>query len=575
MSPFKRHTGTIKVKILGILTTLAVGYLLLLAIVQFTATVTRSHLEQVSTSLFPAALRIQEAETSFDQLNKRYQNAVLLEDAATLASAEKDAQAVNAALLDLRRHVASSSRLAPQVDDLTARFAAIHTRSQSTYAAMLAGKDKIPDSVQQQAIALARDVRDLSAAMQQTGKDIASDFNAQTAAVSASSMHARILGWLMFLVALVGCAGAWWVIQFRVVLPLQHLAQRMQDIAEGNGDLTRRVEVHGSSELDEVALWFNVFIERIEQIVLRVTGSALALTDASQSLTDISRKAAAYSTQQQMQASSISESMEQISMAVHDISQNTLSAADDARRAEQNAHTGGQTIQSAVATIEDLLVANQATALKIEELGKASDAIGRIIHVIDDIANQTNLLALNASIESARAGEHGRGFAVVAIEVRTLAERTSRATREIDETVRAIQGGTAEVVLAMRASMGHVQSGVTSARSAGEALASIIHGSEALQRMVTQIASASAEQSSATHSVNASLSEIASISERTTVSSASAVDACDRLTSLAGDLNELVGAFKVRSGPEPTQLVPNQPTPLPPQAFFGGYPARA
>jgi len=142
---------------------------------------------------------------------------------------------------------------------------------------------------------------------------------------------------------------------------------------------------------------------------------------------------------------------------------------------------------------------------------------------------------------------------VVAAEVRRLAERTSRATREIDETVRAIQAGTAEVVEAMRSSMGHVEGGVGSARAAGDALARIIQGSEAVQKMVTQIATASTQQSYATQSVNTNLSEISSIIEATTSSSARAVDACDRLSHLAADLNQLVGSFKVRdeiAGPE-------------------------
>jgi methyl-accepting chemotaxis protein len=153
----------------------------------------------------------------------------------------------------------------------------------------------------------------------------------------------------------------------------------------------------------------------------------------------------------------------------------------------------------------------------------------KIINVINEIAGQTNLLALNAAIEAARAGEHGRGFAVVAGEVRRLAERTSEATKEIDQTVRAIQQGTTEAVEAMRSSMGHVQSGVDSARSAGEALTSIIHGSESVQKMVTQIAAAATEQSYSTQSVSANVAEIATIIGQTASSSQQSVEACQQL----------------------------------------------
>jgi methyl-accepting chemotaxis protein len=320
----------------------------------------------------------------------------------------------------------------------------------------------------------------------------------------------------------------------------------MRDIAQGDGDLTGRVEVHGHSELDEVGRWFNVFIELVEQIVLRVTQSARAVGDAAAGLAEIAHQNASQSATQRDQAMDITASMGEISVAVQQISETTNSAARDARKAEENAHAGGDTVRSTVVTIQELLVANQATAIKIGELGHASDAIGKITGVIDDIANQTNLLALNASIEAARAGDHGRGFAVVAAEVRRLAERTSQATREIDLTVHAIQAGTAEVVEAMRSSMLHVERGVGSARSAGDALANIIQGSEALQRMVTQIAAASAQQSYVTQSVNDNVNEISRIIEVTTTSSVRAVDACDRLSSLAADLNELVGSFKVR-----------------------------
>jgi methyl-accepting chemotaxis protein len=536
---------SIRVRILVILGVLAIGYLLLLGMAQYTSAATRGHMDQLSASIFPAALKLREAEGSFEQMTRSYKEAVLLEDPGTMATADKDAEAVEASLTMLRDNLSGSPGLAREVDDLLARFSGLRSRSHDTYSALMASKDNVTTDLQSQVFVLAGDDRNMAAAMQALNESIRGEFRGELGAIDLWSARSRIAGAVMLMIALAGCAGAWWVLQYKVLKPVDRLAQRMKDIAEGDGDLTDRLEVHGHDELDEVGSWFNVFIERIEQIVLRVAQNARALGDAATGLAEIAHETATQSAMQRDQAMHITASMGEISTAVHQISETTQSAARDARRAEENAHSGGKTIQSTVSTIQQLLVANQATATKIAELGEASDAIGTIIGVIDDIANQTSLLALNASIESARAGEHGRGFAVVAAEVRRLAERTSRATREIDQTVRAIQAGTAEVVEAMRSSMVHVESGVGSARSAGEALASIIQGSEAVQKMVTQIATASTQQSYATQSVNANLNEISSIIETTTKSSARAVDACDRLSHLAADLNELVGVFKV------------------------------
>jgi methyl-accepting chemotaxis protein len=546
-TPKMKHS--IRTRILAILGMMAVSYLMVLAMVQFTAGATHQHMERVSSTLFPASSQLQKAETSFEQQQKRYKDAVLLEDASMVDVGDKDADAVASALAGLRVEAAGSPELAGRVDDISTQFSNIRLHSHETYGALVVSKDNVTDALQARVATLATDNRRLTAAMRDLDKLLADETREEFLATDIWSDRTRIAGWAMLIFASIGCAGAWWVLQYKVILPLDLLARRMRDIAEGDGDLTGRVEVRGHDELDEVGRWFNVFIDRIEQIVLRVTTNARALGDAATGLAAIAHETALQSAMQRDQATHITASMGEISTAVHQISETTQSAAMDARKAEENAHAGGKTIQSTVTTIQQLMLANQATATKIEELGHASDAIGRIIGVIDDIANQTSLLALNASIESARAGEHGRGFAVVASEVRRLAERTSRATSEIDQTVRAIQSGTAEVVEAMRSSMKHVESGVGSARSAGDALVSIIQGSEAVQRMVTQIASASTQQSHATQSVNANLSEISSIIERTTSSSARTVDALGRLTHLAADLNELVGAFKVRGQP--------------------------
>jgi len=535
----------IKTRILSILAVLAGGYLLLLAMVQFTASATHTRMQQLSSSLFPAALKMSEAEAAFERMKKHYGDAVVLQDTKALQGGETDAEATNAALTEVKNALSSSPELSKQADGLLAQFASIRSRDHDTYAAILADTAGPSDDLMAQVGTLGKDNKALTDAMGQFDKAISASFQTQLDTVDAWSVRSRLTGFAMLIFAVLSCAAAWWVVQSKVVLPLHLLALRLQDIAEGEGDLTQRIEANGKDEIDEVGIWFNVFIGRIEKIVRSVAEHASTLGSAATELAATAQETANQAAQQQEQAARISATMGEISTSVHEISETTQSAAVDARKAEESAHTGGQTVQSTVTTIQQLLESNQATSSKIEDLGRSSDAIGRIINVINEIAGQTNLLALNASIEAARAGEHGRGFAVVAGEVRRLAERTSEATKEIDQTVRAIQLGTGEAVEAMRASMGHVQSGVTSARSAGEALTSIIHGSESMQKMVTQIAAAATEQSYSTQSVSVNVNEIATIIEHTATSSQQAVNACQQLSKLANELTGLVGAFKV------------------------------
>jgi len=524
---------------------LAGGYLLLLAMVQLSSTATHSRMLQISSSLFPAALKMQEAEASFERMKKHYGDAVVLQDSKSLQAAEKDAEDTAAAIGEVKSALAALPELGQQADGLFAQFSAIRSRDHDTYAAILAATGGPSDDLMAQVGALGKDNKALTDAMGAFDKVISASFQAQLDVVDAWSVRSRLTGMIMLVFAILSCAAAWWVVQSKVVLPLRTLALRLQDIAEGEGDLTRRIEVNGRDEIDEVGIWFNVFIGRIEEIVRRVAEHAHTLGAAATELAAAARETAAHASQEQEQAARISATMSEISTSVQEISQTTQHAAVDARKAEESAHAGGETVQATVQTIGALLESNQETSSRIEELGRSSHAIGRIINVINEIAGQTNLLALNASIEAARAGEHGRGFAVVAGEVRRLAERTSEATKEIDQTVRAIQQGTGEAVEAMRSSMSHVQSGVDSARSAGEALTSIIHGSESVQRMVTQIAAAATEQSYSTQSVSANVTEIAQIIQQTATSSQQSVDACQQLALLANELTGLVGAFKV------------------------------
>jgi methyl-accepting chemotaxis protein len=533
----------IKVTILSCMAVLAVGYLLLLAMMHLSATATHSSMSQISATLFPAALKMQHAEASFERMKKHYGDAVVLQDAKSLDDAEKDAAATDGALAEVRTGLARSPELAKQADEMIARFSAIRAKDHDTYSAILAAKDGASDDLMAQVGALGKENKVLTDAMGDFDKAILSSLQTQLAVVDAWSVRSRITGLVMLGFVVIVCAGGWWVIQSKVVQPLRSLVLHMEDIAGGN--LTSRMDVEGRTEIDEVGIEFNKFIARIEEIMRRVGGHASTLRQAATELAATAQETADQAALQQRQAERITTAMSEMSSAVQEISQTTQSAALDARSAEESAKSGGQTVQATVLTIRGLLTANQETSSRIEELGRSSDAIGRIVNVINEIAGQTNLLALNASIEAARAGEHGRGFAVVAGEVRRLAERTSSATKEIDVTVNAIQEGTKVAVEAMRSSMSHVQSGVDSARSAGEALTSIIHGSESVQKMVTQIAAAATEQSYSTQSVSGNVNDIAAIIQQTAASSQHSVRACEQLSRLAGELSRLVGSFRV------------------------------
>jgi len=548
---------TIKTRILRLLAGLAGGYLLVLGMVQLSASATHKRMSEISASLFPAALRMQEAEAAFERMKKHYGDAVVLQDNGALANGGKDAQEVGEALEQVQSLLAVQPRLSADAARIAASFSDLRGREQSAYGAILSASGG-SDEAMGKVAGLGKENKALSETMEALDKAIAAEFQSQLDTVDSYSVRTRITGLVLVVLAMVACGFAWWIVQYKVVAPLHVLANRMQDIAEGEGDLTSRLAVEGHNEIDEVGRWFNVFIERIEAIIRQVAVNARTLGESAAELAAAANETAVQSTQQQEQAQRITATMSEISTAVLEISQTTQSAAADARRSEEQAHEGGRTVQTTVETIQKLEESNRQTSGRIELLGESSVAIGKIISVIDDIADQTNLLALNASIEAARAGEHGRGFAVVAGEVRRLAERTSAATKEIDQTVRTIQQGTQDAVAAMRASMSQVNSGVTSARSAGQALTSIIQGAESVQRMVSQIAASSSEQSHSTQRVNESVNEIAGIIQQTAANSRSSVDACQKLEKLAGDLSQMVGAFKV-SGVEQLALAGHKP----------------
>jgi methyl-accepting chemotaxis protein len=536
---------SIKTKILGILALLCTGYLLLLAMVQITSISTHSHLQQVSVSLFPAALKMQEAEASFERQKKRYNDAVLLEDASALAAADKDANATQNALAMARDNLTATPDLMHQADRLLEQLTSIRSRSRDTYGAILAEKDNVTADLQAQAKTLARDNEALTTGIQAEDRSISTSFQQQLDIIDGWSLRSRFASFIMMIVALAGCAGAWWIIQFKVIVPLRSLALRMQDIAEGDGDLTRRVEVNGRSELDEVGIWFNTFIERVEKIVLRVAENARNLGSAASQLSVRAEAARSITQAQSDRTNQIAAATYEMTVTIGEISQNADSAASTSQRSARTAADGGDVMRAATATMERIAIATSSVAEKMDSLAHRSNEIGKVVTIIENISQQTNLLALNAAIEAARAGEHGRGFSVVAGEVRRLAERTKEATDEIATTVRLIQEETRQTLDVMDRNRAEVTTGIEKSAAAQESLESIIASSRKVEQVIQMIATSATQQASASAQISDSLNQISQLATEHTDSAEQSANACKELATLADNLDALVGAFKV------------------------------
>ena len=330
----------------------------------------------------------------------------------------------------------------------------------------------------------------------------------------------------------------------RIAGMLGHLAERAQAIAAG--DLRgRQLPVDSQDELAGLAAAMNGMQSSLRSMMLSIESSAQALATAADEISAASNQVAQGAHTQSDQASQVATAIQEMSATVLEVSNHSNKAADAAKQAAKTAEQGGKIVDEAMASMRAMTDSVGASAGKIQELGRSSDQIGKIIGVIDDIADQTNLLALNAAIEAARAGEQGRGFAVVADEVRKLAERTTHATKEISHTIEAVQKGTQTAVENMQASTDRVKTGLEMTTQAGGSLSEIIAAARTVGDMVAQIATAATEQSSATEQIGRSIETITQVAHESASGTQQAAKACQELSSLALTLQEHVSRFKL------------------------------
>lgn len=359
----------------------------------------------------------------------------------------------------------------------------------------------------------------------------------------SSVLHSGI--WMIVIIIIL-LSAVYWLVYRLVLHPLHAVTAISRNIAQGEGDLTKRVPVgKGSDEIEELSHDLNAFIDKMQLALSLVNDATIRLVSST---VQLSATADGFVQAVEGQDARVIQSASVVKEMTRTAGEVTRSSIEAARIAQETALTvrsGQNEMAQTVMGMQQVSQAVVQAAGIITALGRSSDQIGEIVRVIEEIADQTNLLALNAAIEAARAGEQGRGFAVVADEVRKLAERTTKATKEIGDMIRQIQKDTKCAVSSMDQGTNQVGQGVELASKTEEALTNIHSMINATVGMIQQITNATAEQSTATRDMASDLETMTQTTRQTARGVLESAKACHAIRALARDLRQLVGSFKV------------------------------
>ncbi len=362
--------------------------------------------------------------------------------------------------------------------------------------------------------------------------------------IDASTAAARVEMLIIILISvLITVSVTIWLIR-NITTTLSKVLKALQAVSVG--DLTNEpMAITSKDEMGELARATDRMSGSLKEMVSELTTTSEEVTSAATEISASSEEIATGGREQESQLSQIASAIEQMSAAVAEVAQKASEASTTASRAGECAQQGGMIVSNTVEGMHQIQNAVNASASSVQELGKRGDQIGQIIAVINDIADQTNLLALNAAIEAARAGEHGRGFAVVADEVRKLADRTTTATEEVGDSIKAIQQETSEAVTRMQTGTDSVEQGMQQAAQAGDSLQEIVSAAGEVATMIQSIAAATEQQSSASEEVSRGVENVAAVARQASEATSQAAVASTQLSSKAEQLLQMVGRFKV------------------------------
>lgn len=327
-------------------------------------------------------------------------------------------------------------------------------------------------------------------------------------------------------------------------LPINAAVTAMEDLADGEGDLTHRLDGDGNKEIAKMANGFNSFAAKVQTLVSQVAGSVDNLSSVVGKVSKIVDQTQDGSEQQRQQTDHVATAITEMTSSVQEVALNANSAADSAHQADEITRSGQKVVGETISSINSLADEIETSVNVVNKLSEDVGSIGSVLDVIKSIAEQTNLLALNAAIEAARAGEQGRGFSVVADEVRTLASRTQESTKVIEAMIEKLHVQVDAAVEVISKGQDKAQASVEQASNAGVALAEIASSVATISDMIIQIASASEEQGAVASEINQNVINISQVADENAGASNELASSSENLAQLATELQEQVSHFK-------------------------------
>lgn len=532
---------SIKYQIISIALIALIGFASYFIFVNSSNSKTAKHLHDIKLKYFPALTRFDHNVYQLERLKEGFTSAFTLGETELV---KKNELHFNKMINTYQEIQALDASLASDIKQILTQLADYHAIAAKLTLGMI-NKSLKPTEIKTLIPAMNQNLKVLRSQLKKVRATVYEHYLSALKGADTSFQQALMIGLIIGAIVLLVTGGIAFHISNSTSRSLKNVSSSLNKLANGEGDLTLRIESNRGDEIGDLVHSFNLYMDNMHEMMGKVFSIATSLTSSAEELSAISKSASDDIDQQNTNINSMAAAMNQMLHSATEVSKNSEINATEANEANKQSVTGQEIVANTMKSITVLSSEINTASEVIKRLEQESDNVGTVLDVIRGIAEQTNLLALNAAIEAARAGEQGRGFAVVADEVRTLASRTQESTTEIQEMLTRLQSGSNEAVSVMERSRDRAQDGVDLSQKASSSLTDIVKTVENINQINAFLAQAGKEQTEVARELNQNVSSISEFSENNSTTINQVHSTSNELSNISTDLYQLVQQFKL------------------------------